>query len=68
MELGGQSQDGVLRRHGVCVSSQLGQLPGTGGGPRTPKGMGGTLSDWVGCGGWGSEGGGEVEVGQDWRP
>ena len=66
MELGGQSQDGVLRRHGVCVSSQLGQLPGTGGGPRTPKGTGRRPSDWVGC--WGEGGAGEVEAGWDQRP
>ena len=52
-EKGGQSQDGILGGRGIRVSSQLGHLPGTGGGPRTPKGMGGTPSDWVGHGEWG---------------
>ena len=38
----GRSQDGRVGVRGVCISSQLGHLPGTGGGPWTPKGMGGT--------------------------
>ena len=50
---GGRSQDGVLGGCGIHVSSQLGHLPGTGGGPRTPKGTGGTPSDWVRRGVWG---------------
>ena len=62
----GRSQDGVLGGRGIHVSTQLGNLPGTDGGPWTPKGTGGTPSDWVGHGG--CEGGGEVEVGQDWSP
>ena len=33
----GQSQDGTLGGHGIHISSQLGQLPGTSGGPRTPN-------------------------------
>ena len=37
----GQSNDGGVGGCGVRISSQLGQLPGTGGGPRTPNGMGG---------------------------
>ena len=41
------SQDSALGGHRIHVSSQLGHLPGTGGGPRTPKGMGGTPSDWL---------------------
>ena len=49
----GRSQDGVLGGRGICVSSQLGHLPGTGGGPWTPEGTGGTPSDRVGCGAWG---------------
>ena len=32
------------------------------------KGMGGTPSDWVGCGAWREWRGGEVEVGKDWYP
>ena len=48
----GRSQDGGLGR-GIRVSSQLGHLPGTGAGPWTPKGTGGTPSDWVGRGAWG---------------
>ena len=48
--MGGQSEDGVLGGRGIHVSSQLGHLPGTGGGPWTPKGMGGTPSDQVGHG------------------
>ena len=50
---GGQSQDGRLGGCGIRGSAQLGHLPGTGGGPRTPKGTGGTPSDRVGCGAWG---------------
>ena len=50
---GGQSQDGRLEGHGIHVSTQLGHLPGTGGGPQTRKGMGGTPSDQVGYGTWG---------------
>ena len=54
------------------MSAQLGHLPGPGGEPRTPKGKGGTPSDWVDVGHegeWrGSEGGGEVEAGWDQRP
>ena len=34
----GRSQDGVVGGHGIRVSSQLGHLPGTGGGLGTPKG------------------------------
>ena len=41
------SQDGILGGCGIRVSSQLGHLPGTSGGPQTPKGMGGTPSDWL---------------------
>ena len=41
------------RRTRIRVSAQLGQLPGTGGGPQTPKGTGGTPSDRVGRGAWG---------------
>ena len=48
--LGGRSQDGILGGCGIRVSSQLGHLPGTSGGPRTPKQVGGTPSDWVGRG------------------
>ena len=47
---GGQSQDAVLGGCGIRISSQLGHLPGTGGGPRTPKGAGGAPSDRVGHG------------------
>ena len=43
----GQSQDGGLGGHRIRVSTQLGHLPGTGGGPQTPKGTGGTPSDWL---------------------
>ena len=43
----------------IHVSTQLGHLPGTGGGPWTPKGMGGTPSDRVGRGAWGGEGEGK---------
>ena len=49
-----RSQDGGLGGCGIHVSAQLGHLPDTGGGPRTPKKTGGTPSDWVGhgaCGG-----------------
>ena len=68
--IGGRwSQDGGLGRNGIRVSAQLGRLPGTGGGPQTPKWMGENPSNWVGHGAWwGSEGGGEVEVGWDWLP
>ena len=45
-------QDGILGGHGILISAQLGRLPGTGGGPRTPKGTGGTPSDQVGRGAW----------------
>lgn len=38
----GQRQDGGAVGSGVRVSSQLGRLPSTGGGPWRPKGMGGT--------------------------
>ena len=38
----GQSQDGEAVGCGVRISSQLGHLPSTGGGPWRPKGMGGT--------------------------
>ena len=38
-------EDDILGGYGICVSSQLRHLPGTGGGPQTPKGMAGTLSD-----------------------
>ena len=44
----GRNQDGILGEYGICVSSQLGHLPGTSGGPRTPKGMGGTPSNQIG--------------------
>ena len=46
----GQSQDGILGGYGIRVSAQLGHLPGTSGGPRTPKGTGGTPSNQVGRG------------------
>ena len=49
----GRSQDDVLGGCGICVSSQLGHIPGTRGGPWTPKGTGGTPSDWAGRGVWG---------------
>ena len=49
----GRSQNGRLGGRGIHDSTQLGHLPGTGGGPRTPKGTGGTPSDWVGRGAWG---------------
>ena len=48
----GQSQDGRLEGRGICISAQLGHLPGTGGAPWTPKGMGGTPSNRVGRGKW----------------
>ena len=64
----GQSQDGVLGGSIIRISSQLGHLPGTRGGPQTPKGTGGNPSDRVGREAWGSEGGGEVEARQEWRP
>ena len=38
-------QGGRLGGCGICVSAELGHLPFTGGGPRTPKGMGGSPSD-----------------------
>ena len=41
----GRSQDGRLGGRGIHVFAQLGHLPGTGGVPWTPKGMGGTPSD-----------------------
>ena len=44
----GWSQDGRLGGRRIRVSA-LGHLPGTGGGPWTPKRTGGTPSDWVGC-------------------
>ena len=54
-----------LGGRGIRVSAQLGHLPGPSGGPRTPKGMGGTPSDRVGCGAWGEwrgrRGGGRTE-------
>ena len=50
IQIGGWSQDGGLGGRGIRVSSQLGPLPGTSGGPRTPKGTGGTPSDQVGRG------------------
>ena len=34
-----------LGGRGIHISSQLGHLPGTGGGQRTTKGMGGTPRD-----------------------
>ena len=43
----GGSQDGRLGGRRIHVSAQLGHLLGTGGGPQTPKGMGGTPSDRV---------------------
>ena len=46
-------QDGKLGGRGIHVSTQLGHLSGTSGGPRTPKGMGGTPRNWVGHGAWG---------------
>ena len=51
-EDGGVEKDGGLEGHGIRVSAQLGPLPGTGGGPQTPKGTGGTPSDRVGRGAW----------------
>ena len=45
--LGWGTQDGLLGGCGICISSQLGHLPGTGGGPWTPKGTGGTPSNWL---------------------
>ena len=51
--MGGQNQDGILGGRGIRVSSQLGHLPATGGGPLTHKGTGGTPSDWEGRGVWG---------------
>ena len=41
-------EDGGLGGHGNRVSAQLGHRPGTSAGLRTPKGMGGTPSDWLG--------------------
>ena len=49
----GGSQDGRVGGRSIHVSTQLGRLPGTGGGPQTPKGRGGIPSDLVGCGAWG---------------
>ena len=46
----GRVESKWLLGHGIHASSQLGHLPGTGGGPRTPKGMGETPSDRVGRG------------------
>lgn len=46
-------EDAVLEGRGIRVSKQLGHIPGTGWGPRTPKGMRGTPSDQVGRGSWG---------------
>ena len=43
----------MLGGHGIRISSWLGHLPGTSGGPRTPKGTGGTPRDQVGRGTWG---------------
>ena len=51
--LEGRSQDGRLGGCGICLSAQLGHLPGTGRGPQTPRGTGGTPSNWVGRVGWG---------------
>ena len=59
----GRSQDGGLGGHGIRISAQLGHLPGTGGGPRTSKRMGGTPSDWVEPGAWGG-----VREEEKWRP
>ena len=50
---GGQSQDCGLGGYGILVSEKPGHLPGTGGGPWTLKGMGGTHCDWVGHRVWG---------------
>ena len=47
------SQDGGLGGCRIHVSAQLGHLPGTSGGPQTPKGAGGIHSDQVGRGAWG---------------
>ena len=59
-----RSQDGVLGGREIRVSSQLGHLPGTGGGPWTPKGTGGTPQRP--CRMWGV--GGEVKGEEKWRP
>ena len=48
-----EREDAVVGGRGIRVSSQLGHLPGTSGGPRTPKEMGGTPSNQVGRGAWG---------------
>ena len=56
----------LVGRHGVRISPQLGHLPVAGGGPQRPRRREEHLSDWVGHGG--SEGGGEVEAGQDQCP
>ena len=42
IQIGGWSQDGGLGGRGIRVSSQLGPLPGTSGGPQTPTGTGGS--------------------------
>ena len=42
LSIKGRCQDGGLGGRGIPASSQLGHLPGTGGGPRKPKGTGGT--------------------------
>ena len=42
-----RNQDGRLGGHGIRLSSHLGHLPGTGGGPQTPKGTG-RNSEWLG--------------------
>ena len=54
------NQDGGLGGRGIHASAQLGHLPGTGGEPWAPKGMGGTPSDWV----WGVGG---VKGEEKWR-
>ena len=48
------------------MSPHIGHLPDTVGGPHCPKKWEEPPSDQVGRGG--SEGGGEVEAGQDWCP
>ena len=67
MSIEGWSQDGRPGGCGVRVSSQLGHLPGTGGGPWTPKGVGGT-PERLGRTWGGVDGGGEVEVGWEAGP
>ena len=46
----GQSQDGGVKRNGVCVSPQLGHLPDASGGPRHSRGWKEPPSEPVGCG------------------